>query len=127
MIKFLPCTIITAASVIENELVFKFKHAEKVDLVKWQVTSLVKNQLHSSEGSIDGERDFYFRRRVDLNSTACTSSLRQYQFTLLGKRRHCVNNLPRVTTWSRVAGTQTWPLRHQATENYNTRKHYKVN
>jgi len=33
---------------------------------------IVTYQLHSSEGSIDGERDFYFRRRVDLNSTACT-------------------------------------------------------
>ena len=46
----------------------------KVDLATWQVTSLVNNQLHSSEGSIDGEQDFYFRWRVDLNSTACTST-----------------------------------------------------
>jgi len=29
MIKFLLCTIITVASVIENELVFKFQLAEK--------------------------------------------------------------------------------------------------
>jgi len=42
-----------------------------------------QNQLHSSEGSIDGERDFYFRRRVDLNSTACTSTARRMDINFL--------------------------------------------
>ena len=51
----------------------------------------------------------------------------RYQFILLGEQRHmCVNNLPRVVTWSGATGTRTcdlsvaslmpYPLRHHATQ-----------
>ena len=63
---------------LETETFSIHNESWKVDLAKWQVTSLVKNQLHSSERSIDGEWDCYFRRRVDLNSTACTSTNKSF-------------------------------------------------
>ena len=93
-------------------------------MAKWQVTSLVNNQLHSSEGSINGERDFHFRRRVDLNSTACTSN-REHQkppngdhlvivcrtFILLRKR-------------SRASSATSSIFSHNLTTGYDALKHY---
>ena len=44
----------------------------------------------------------------DLPSHRGLSPFNRYQFILLGEQRHmCVNNLPRVVTWSGAAGTRT--------------------
>jgi len=44
-------------------------------------------------------------------SACLVPSLRRYQFILLGEQRHmCVNNLPKIVTWSGAAGTRTCDL-----------------
>ena len=46
------------------------------------------------------------KKKKKKKKSACSApSLRRYQFILLGEQRHmCVNNLPRVVTWSGTAG-----------------------
>ena len=63
MIKFRLCTIITVASVIDNELVFKLQLAEKSTWRNGKSLHLSKtNFTQVNDQSINGERDFYFQQ-----------------------------------------------------------------